>query len=60
MIGTLVEISGQNRSTKLLRCESAWCFNEGWGSLSIASNPPAELTITAAIDEETLIQIEKP
>ena len=56
MIGTLVEISGQNRSTKLLRCKSAWCFKVGWGSLSIASNPPAELTIAAAIDVETLIE----
>lgn len=27
--------------------------------MSIASNPPAELTITAAIDERTLIEIEK-
>jgi len=49
MIGTLVEISGQNWSTNLMRYERAWSFKEGWGSLSIASNPPAELTMAAAI-----------
>lgn len=51
-MGTLVEISGQNWSTKLLRLESAWSFKTGWGSLSIASNPPAELTMGVAIDGE--------
>lgn len=48
-MGTLVEISGQNWSTKLLRLESACNFNEGWLSFNMASKPPAELTIVAAI-----------
>lgn len=47
MIGTLVEISGQQQSTHLLRLESAWSFRRGWLSFSIASSPPAELTIVA-------------
>lgn len=59
MMGTLVEISGQNRSTKLLRLESAWSFSEGWLSFNIASKPPAELTIVAAI-LSTVIQSENP
>lgn len=49
MTGTLVEISGQKLSTRLLRLESACSLSEGCVSFSIASSPPAELTIVAAI-----------
>ncbi|GMN62485.1 hypothetical protein TIFTF001_031570 [Ficus carica] len=49
MTGTLVEISGQKLSTKLLRLERAWSFSKGWVSLSMAKRPPAELTMVAAI-----------
>jgi hypothetical protein len=44
-----VEISGQKLSTRLLRLESACSLSEGCVSFSIASSPPAELTIVAAI-----------
>ena len=54
MMGTLVEISGQKLSTRLLRLERAWSLSEGCVSLSIASSPPAELTIVAAMAAEDI------
>ncbi len=52
MIGTLVEISGQKLWTRLLRLERAWSLSEGCVSFSIASSPPAELTIVTAMATE--------
>lgn len=46
-MGTLVEISGQNPSTNLLRLDKAQSFSSGRDSFSMASRPPAELTKVA-------------
>ena len=49
MTGTLVEISGQKLSTKLLRLDRPWSLSLGSVSMSIAKRPTVELTIVAII-----------